>query len=201
MRVLLADPDRDMLFAYRRLMELAGHTAETAFDGVQALDIPQTVSLDLAVVSERLPRIAHERVMRGLIKKGVPTIVLLDAPVSVKRLCRKELASAYLSHPFSPAELFALAADVLDKANAGKEADCVGLRIDVGGFRFSGTDIRLTVGEMDALTQLAGQGTPLPFEKRVYAHSLNRKLEKLGNPRMRVEYLENQGYRLVNWNE
>ena len=198
MRVLLADPDRDMLFAYRRLMELAGHAAKTAFDGVRVLDILETASFDLAVVSERLPRIAHERVMRSLIGKGVPAVVLLDAPVSVKRLCRKELANAYLSHPFSPAELFALAADALDKANAGKEAVCMGLRVDVRGFRFSGTDIRLTAGEMDALMQLAGQGTPLPFEKRVYAHSLNRKLEKLGSPRMRVEYLENQGYRLVN---
>ena len=201
MRVLLADPDRDMLFAYRRLMELAGHAAKTAFDGAQVLDILETASFDLAVVSERLPRIAHERVMRSLIGKGVPAVVLLDAPVSVKRLCRKELANAYLSHPFSPAELFALAADALDKANAGKEAVCMGLRVDVRGFRFSGTDIRLTAGEMDALMQLAGQGTPLPFEKRVYAHSLNRKLEKLDSPRMRVEYLENQGYRLVNWNE
>ena len=77
----------------------------------------------------------------------------------------------------------------------------MGLRIDVRGFRFADTDIRLTAGEMDALTQLAGQGMPLPFEKRVYAHSLNRKLEKLGSPQMRVEYLENQGYRLVNRNE
>ncbi|MBQ6207339.1 MAG: response regulator transcription factor [Oscillospiraceae bacterium] len=198
MRVLLADPDRDMLFAYRRLMELAGHAAKTAFDGVRVLDILETASFDLAVVSERLPRIAHERVMRSLIGKGVPAVVLLDAPVSVKRLCRKELANAYLSYPFSPAELFALAADALDKANAGKEAVCMGLRVDVRGFRFSGTDIRLTAGEMDALMQLAGQGTPLPFEKLVYAHSLNRKLEKLDSPRMRVEYLENQGYRLVN---
>ena len=191
MKALLADPDRDMLFAYRRLMELAGHAAETAFDGVQVLDILETACFDLAVVSERLPRIAHERVIRRLISKGVPAIVLLDAPVSVGRLCRKELANAYLSHPFSPAELFGLAADVLEKANAEKSADCMGLRLDVRGFRFSGTDIRLTAGEMDALTRLAGQETPLPFEKRVYAHSLNRKLAKL----------ENQGYRLVNWNE
>ena len=201
MRVLIADPDRDMLFAYGRLMELAGHAAETAFDGVQVLDILETASFDLAVVSERLPRIPHERVIRRLISKGVPAVVLLEGPVSVKRLCRKELASAYLSHPFSPSELFALAADVLKKANAGTDADCMGLRVDVRGFRFSGTDIRLTAGEMDALTQLAGHGVALPFEKRVYAHSLNRKLEKLGSPRMRVEYLENQGYRLVNRNE
>lgn len=197
----MADPDRDMLFAYGRLMELAGHTAETAFDGVQALDILGTASFDLAVVSERLPRIAHERVMRRLIDKDVPAIVLLDAPVNVKRLCRKELASAYLSHPFSPAEFFGLAADVLEKASAGTDADYMGLRVDVRGFRFSGTDIRLTAGEMDALMQLAGQGTPLPFGKRVYAHSLNQKLEKLDSPRLRVEYQENQGYRLVNRNE
>ena len=187
MKVLLAAPDRDMLFAYRRLMELAGHTAQTAFDGVQVLEILETASFDLAVLDERLPRIAHERVMRRLISKGVPVVVLLNAPVSAKRLCRKELANAYLSHPFSSAELFALAANVLEKANAGKEADYMGLRIDVSGFRFSGTDIRLTAGEIDALTQLVGQGTPLPFEKRVYAHSLNRKLEKLDSPRIRVE--------------
>ena len=201
MRVLLADPDRDMLFAYRRLLEIAGYAAETAFDGEQALALLDTASFDLAIVNERLPRLAHERIMRALRGKGVPVIVLLDAPVNMKRLCGENLPSAYLSYPFFPSELFSLAEDVLKKARVTEEADYMGVRVDVGGFRFSGADIALTAGEIDALTRISGQGEPLPFEKRVYAHSLNWKLSKLNRPKMRVEYLENQGYRLVNWNE
>ena len=198
MRVLLADSDRDMLSVYRRLMELAGHEAETAFDGVQVLDFLETESADLAIVNERLPRIAHERIIRALDDKQIPVVVLLDEPVDMKRLCRKELANAYLSFPFFPSELFALAENVLEKTRLARDADCMGVRVDGRGFRFAGTDIRLTAGEIDALTQMSAQETPLPFEKRIYAHSLNRKLEKLDRPKVRVAYLENQGYRLVN---
>ncbi|MBR4211967.1 MAG: hypothetical protein IKR84_06240, partial [Oscillibacter sp.] len=66
MRLLLADSDRDMLSAYRRLLQLSGHTAATAFDGVQVLQLLDAASFDLAIVNERLPRIAHERILDGL---------------------------------------------------------------------------------------------------------------------------------------
>lgn len=139
--------------------------------------------------------------VRLLREKGVAVIVLLDTPVSVKRLCRPELPNAYLSFPFFPSDLFALAENVLRKADAEEDAEYMGVRVNLRKFRFSGTDIRLTAGEIDALSQFAGQGTPLPFDKRVYAHSLNQKLDKLDSPGIRVEYRENQGYRLVNRNE
>ena len=201
MRALFADSNRDMLFAYRRLMEIAGIQTETAFDGVQTLDFLETRPFDLAIVNERLPRIPHERMIRLLREKGVPVIVLLDAPVSVKRLCREELPNAYLSFPFFSSELFALAENVLKKAHTVEDAEYMGIRVNLREFRFSDTDIRLTAGEIDALTQFSGQGPPPAFEKRMYAHSLNQKLKKLDKPALRVEYRENQGYRLVNRNE
>ena len=116
MRILLADSDRDMLSVYRRLMEMAGHTAETAFDGIQVLKLLGAAPFDLAVINERLPRIAHERILSALRNQGTPALVLLDRPLHVSRLCGEELANAYLTFPFFPAELSALALDVTRKA-------------------------------------------------------------------------------------
>ena len=197
MRLLLADSDRDMLSAYGRLMEMSGHTAATAFDGVQVLQLLDDAPFDLAVVNERLPRIPHERILGDLRRHGVPVIALLDGPLHSNRLCGAELANAYLTFPFFPSELSELARDVWRKARDGATVDCMGVGVDTRGFRFAGTDIRLTAVEMDTLSQLSERDTPLPFEKRVYVHALNRKLERLDAPRIRIEYREEKGYRLV----
>ena len=197
MRLLLADSDRDMLSAYRRLLQLSGHTAATAFDGVQVLQLLDAASFDLAIVNERLPRIAHERILDGLRGRGIPVVVLLNGPLHSNRLCGAGWANAYLNFPFFPSELSAVVEDVSGKARDGATVDCMGIGVDVRGFRFAGTDIRLTAVEMDTLRALSGQDTPIPFEKRVYVHALNRKLQLLNAPRIRIEYLEEKGYRLV----
>ena len=193
----MADSDRDMLSVYRRLMEMAGHTAETAFDGIQVLKLLGAAPFDLAVINERLPRIAHERILSALRNQGTPALVLLDRPLHVSRLCGKELANAYLTFPFFPAELSALALDVTRKARSDERIRCMGIEADVGGFRFSGTDIRLTAAELDIWRELSERATPLPFPQRVYVHALNRKLERLDGDRIRVEYLAEKGYGLV----
>ena len=197
MQILLADPDRDLLSGYRRLMEKSGNSVQTAFDGTQILSLLGNKSFDLAVLNEHLPRIAHERMIHSLYGEKIPVIVLLDRPVHIRHLCQKEPASAYLPFPFSPSELRTLARNVLDKSVSPVRLNCADTEIHIDGFRFSGTDIRLTTDEIDILTRLSAKETPLPYQQRVYIHSLNAKLAELDSPSLRISYREEKGYRLV----
>lgn len=198
MRLLLADPDRDLLSGFCRLMELDGHSVDTAFDGTQVLRLLDAGAYDLMILNERLPRAAHGRLME---RAGhTPVIVLLNRPVDLRHLCQREPAGAYLTFPFSPGDLTALADSVLEKRRSGGERDCMGVKVDVGGFRLSGTEIRLTAGEIDLLGQLSESPVSLPFRRRVYVHALNIKLEKAGYSQARILYEEGKGYRLINGN-
>lgn len=201
MRVLFADPDRDLLSAYQKLMETEGYTADTVFDGTQVLKMLDTAAYDLAVLNERLPRVAHGQLVRRLRDKEVPVIVLLYETVDARRLYQRDLASAYLSFPFSPADFFALAKNVLKKRQEGETLNCLGIPVDVRFFRFSGTDVCLTADEIDLLTRLFSGAVQLPAKRRVYVHALNLKLEQAGISSSRIAYQDGAGYTLMNTSE
>lgn len=199
MRVLFADSDRDLLSGYQRLMETEGYTVDTAFDGTQALELLGTGAYDLVILNERLPRAAHGQLME---RTGqTPVIVLLDSQVDLRHLCQRKLPEAYLSFPFSPGDLTALAVRVLEKRRSREKKDCMGILVDEGSFRFSGTDLRLTAEEIDLLIQLTKGALPLPFHRRVYVQALNLKLKSAGYAQARVVYEEGKGYRLINGKE
>lgn len=197
MRVLLADPDRDLLSGYQRLMETDGDSVKTAFDGTQVLNLLGSGMFDLAILNEQLPRIAHERLIHGLREEHIPVIALLTDPVHIRRLCRTEPASAYLSFPFFPSELKILSKSVVEKAGSVIRLDCMGVQIEIHDFRFAGSDVFLTANEIDILTRLSKEEIYLRRQERVYAHSLNEKLSKLNGPLLHVAYQEKKGYRLV----
>ncbi len=197
MRVLLADPDRDFLSGYRILMEADGNAVETAFDGARVFNLLGSGKFDLAVLNERLPRIDHERMMRGLRSERIPVVTLLDCPVGLRHLRRKELSSAYLSFPFSPSELKSLTRSVLDKAASPIRLDCAGVEIRIERFRVRGAEINLTSDEIDILTRLSEHDAFLTRNQRVYAHSLNEKFAKPDGFPLSIAYQEKKGYRLV----
>ena len=197
MKVLLADPNRDFLSGYGCLLEKAGHSVSTAFDGTQVLSLLGSVTFDLAVLNEHLPRIAHESMIHSLHGEHIPVIVLLDRPVHIRHLCRREPADAYLSFPFTPTELETLLHSVTDKAARPVHLNCMGISLDIERFRVSGTDVYLTAGEMDVLSSLCREEGFLPYAQRVYVQSLNEKLANVNGFPLRIAYLEEKGYRLV----
>ena len=198
MRILLADPNRDLLSSYQALLEKNGHTVRIAFDGARVLTLLGESAFDFAIVNERLPRIRHDRVIRNLHDAEIPILVLLDRPLTRKILLRRELANAYLSFPFSPEELFAVMEDVRKKA--AETLDVMG--VSVSGFRFTGTDIRLTAGEVDVLHRLSKGERLTGGGYGVWVYSLNWKLERLPEKqRVQIAYTARNGYGLARGGE
>lgn len=103
MNILLADPDRDMLLCYARLLELAGNEAVTAFDAAGLFGRWEEKRPDLIILNTDLP---------GLDRGGLAARTAADpVPLLMLGLCRTAPASdggfpsAYLAYPFRPEEL------------------------------------------------------------------------------------------------
>lgn len=107
MNILFADPNRDLLNGYGRLLERNGHTVTAVFDGPQAIAKIVSARFDAAIVSDQLPRLDPGRVVRMLQEARTP-VLLLTADGGESRM----QADAILRFPFLPRELYASLAEL-----------------------------------------------------------------------------------------
>jgi len=105
MKILLADPDRDFLKSYEKILELDGHEVETAFDGTQVLSKTAGSRYDLVILDSELPRIDSRRIVRHLNEEGVRAAVLSLEGKKTEERFREEKVAAFLCFPFGPAEI------------------------------------------------------------------------------------------------
>ena len=197
MNILLADPDRDFLESYRRVLELAGHTVSTAFDGTMVSQLLAEGHFDMAILDEQLPRVPHDRLVGWLKSERVPVIALCDSRVTCATLMRAPLCAAYLSFPFLPEELLALIDNVDSKAHSTETLPFARFDIDIARFSLGGGRIALTAAEIDLVAALEGRGDMPRRRLPALVDALNRKLAALGSAAL-VKYELEKGYRLVN---
>ena len=180
MKIFLAHSDRDFLQSMKKRLELERYEVCTAFDGTQVASFLVNDSCDIMVTEDLLPRFGGDRLI-GLIRlKKLPVIVIPDCRITMQHLLRDELPNAYLPLPFLPDELMELIENVSEKTKQTENLSVFGLSINVAGFCFADTEVRLTAGEIDFLKALeAGQAGD---EKRLrpIVHALNEKLARLG---------------------
>ena len=200
MRILLADSDRDLLQSYRKLLSMDGHEVVTAFDGPQVVSGLGKGPYDLAILEESLPRMEHEEMLRLFKEAGAPVIVLTDGRVTVRHLLRPALPNAYLPFPFLPEDLTRLMERVVEKKRSGGTIPCGGAEVDVSGFCFAGTSVRLTDGEIDLLDDLKQQKRVTGKRARTLIQAVNEKLRGMGKD-TRIVYELEKGYRMVNGHE
>ncbi len=108
MKILLADPDRDFLTSYGKILEIDGHEVETAFDGTQVITKTAGSRFDLVLLNSDLPRIDSVRIVRHLNEEGVPAAVLSGDGKKIEERFKEEKGAAYLYFPFGPAEMRSL---------------------------------------------------------------------------------------------
>ena len=156
MRILLAASDRDLLRSFQKLLSEAFGECVTAFDGAQALSALAAAHErpDLAVLDHDLPRVQVPDILRQLNQKHLPSIVLLDGPVTAHQLTEEPLPCAFLSHPFSPDTLTALIQKVASRALADESFSAGGITVEIASFRLKNGP-RLSLTEIDLLEQLA----------------------------------------------
>ena len=115
-------------------------------------------------------------------------------------IVEKELPNAYLTFPFLPEDLLGLIGEVNRKTNSEESFRWDEAEVDVPGFCFAGTDIRLTNGEINLIKNWTDGKQSVGKRTRTMIQALNEKLSRIGR-KARIEYETGKGYRLVSNHE
>ncbi len=195
MKILIAEPDRDFLHAFRSLLELDGNRVTTIFDGTQVITKLAAHNYDVAVMDMNIPRISYKELVELLHKKNIPVILLSEKRIGIKMLCDDVLGDAYLSFPFLPGELTELIEKVVSTLSSDEKLRFADAEIDIPDMKLC-TTVPVTCEETEVFRTLMNKGAVDSKKAGKYISSLNHKLEKL-NKKTRIRYLMNEGYRLV----
>jgi CheY-like chemotaxis protein len=116
--VLVADDDEDILTLVGLRLERAGYEVMTAKDGVEALEIIDGRTPDIAVVDVMMPRMDGHELVRCLRARpetaGIPILILTAAVHDrVAEASADAGADAHMRKPFSPRDLVAKLEEML----------------------------------------------------------------------------------------
>ncbi len=196
MRILLADPNRDFLRAYDKLLTLRGYEIAVCFEGTETVRMLSAGRFDLLIVNEMLPLVSCERIVTLAGETNTPCIVLLRRKVSAGILMAAPLANAYLPFPFLPEELTRLICQTQALAQDTHPIVCGDVTVIPARFRMEDTQLRLTVGELGLLKTLSEGPAPAAGAIVPYVNALNGKFALAGK-KTRIVYQTKEGYRLV----
>ena len=199
MRVMLANPDRDFLLAFTRILEYENDEVTAVFDGTQVITkLASQQKPDIVVLDEGIPRILSREILKQLNENDIPVIMISDRKINSGKLMDNILANAYLSLPFMPGELTELIKSIDSKHKSKEKLEYEDVKFDISGFRLC-DEIRVTNEEIDIFRSLVNKGETENKRAVPYINALNRKLRKL-RKRPAIKYVINEGYRLVKIN-
>lgn len=110
MRILLAEDERDLASAVKRVLEYAKYDVDVTYDGVSALEYFGYQEYDAVILDIMMPRLDGISVVKRIREKGssVPVIMLTArAETDDKVLGLDAGADDYLTKPFEVKELLA----------------------------------------------------------------------------------------------
>ncbi|MCI8389465.1 MAG: response regulator transcription factor [Roseburia sp.] len=107
--VLVVDDDREIVKAIAILLEQEGYQVLKAYDGLQALDLLTTRSVQLVIIDVMMPKLdGLSAVMRIRERQNLPIIVLSAKSEETDKVLGLSMgADDYVAKPYNPAELAA----------------------------------------------------------------------------------------------
>ncbi len=107
--VLVVDDDREIVTAIAILLEQEGYQVLKAYDGLQALDLLTTRSVQLVIIDVMMPKLdGLSAVMRIRERQNLPIIVLSAKSEETDKVLGLSMgADDYVAKPYNPAELAA----------------------------------------------------------------------------------------------
>ena len=118
MRIIVAVPDRDLLQALSKLLELNGHEVSAVFDGVQAVSEAANTRFGLALLDDQISRVSIERLI-GLFEEAGTRVLVLSKDSAAKK--PDASGRAVLKYPFLPEELLQAIAPLENGGNSTEE--------------------------------------------------------------------------------
>jgi len=187
MKVLLADPDRDVLSSYGRLLEICGHEVTQCFEGTQCMEKISSVPFDSAIIGSSIPRVPCDSIIDALSELKIPTVCLISRKISSRLLLGRVLACSYLSYPFLPEELLIKLDAVYAKRHSDEVLTAGNVSVSVSDFTIDGAEIRLTSEEIDVFKALLSANKPPEKNLSTYINTLNQKFRN-GKKNLAIEY-------------
>jgi twitching motility two-component system response regulator PilH len=119
-RILIVDDSPSQLMGIRRIVEKLGHEAITAEDGAEGVEKARTELPNLVLMDVVMPNLngfqATRAITRDPATKHIPVVMVTTKDQETDRVWgMRQGAKAYLSKPFSEAEL----AEVIEKVLGG----------------------------------------------------------------------------------
>lgn len=221
MRILVVEDEPAIASAVTELMTGAGHAADSASSGPQALEYAQVYPYDLVVLDVMLPGMTGREVAGRLRASGfsAPILMLTALDEVGERVAGLDAgADDYLAKPFAASELLARVRALLRRRDGERRpiARLADLELDPASHRVrrGSRAIRLTAKEFALLEfllrhpgQLFSQErlidavwdaefTPESNVVEVYIRSLRRKIDA-GRRNGLIETVRGVGYRVV----
>lgn len=103
--ILIVDDEINLRRTLAYILQNAGYEVNIASDGISALQILKTKSIDLVIVDLQLPDIEGIRLTKQLheIVKNLPVVILTAHPASeAKEIVKNNGIAAYLVKPIDP---------------------------------------------------------------------------------------------------
>jgi two-component system, OmpR family, alkaline phosphatase synthesis response regulator PhoP len=165
-RILIVEDDPDLGLGLRTSLEIEGHEAEVAADGLIGLDRVRSERPDLVILDLMLPGMDGYRVLRTIRSDGIRTPVLIltaRGEEADKVLGFRSGADDYVTKPFGLLELLARVQALLRRSGVQTEAEPLRfgpVEIDRAARTVSrmGTHVSLAPREFDLLVALYDRG-------------------------------------------
>lgn len=123
-RILIVDDEPDVVTLIARTLAREGYEIETAYDGISALDLAQSVKPDLILLDIMMPMMSGYEVCEQLKAspetKHIPVLCLSSAHTAdARERSRRAGATTLVLKPFTAAELIAQIERYLPATEAG----------------------------------------------------------------------------------
>ncbi|MBO4541364.1 MAG: response regulator transcription factor [Bacilli bacterium] len=221
MKLLVAEDDRDLASAIRRLLEIAKYDVDVAYDGVQALSKIRDYPYDLVILDVMMPRMDGYQVARTVRanRSSVPILMLTArGEIDDKVMGLDSGADDYLTKPFQVKELLARVRALLRRKGEVTDSYSIGnVILDHETFELKTAQkaVHLTNKEYRLMETLIRNKNALISTERLmesvwdydseaeinvvwaYISSLRKRLEEIGADVM-IKAARGVGYQLVN---
>ena len=106
LKILLADPDRDFLASFKKLLELSGHETICVFDGTQVIYRMIETRPDIVILDSDIPRISYKVLLSQLNEKNIPVVCILHSKINPDILISDNLAGLEKNNSYNTISLY-----------------------------------------------------------------------------------------------
>ena len=101
MRILVVDDEKEVVDLLKEYLEGKGHSADGAFDGMEAVKLIKADNYDIAFIDENMPELSGLEVVKFVKQNAlrIKTVILTGYPAIDENLARGVGADGFLRKP------------------------------------------------------------------------------------------------------